>query len=387
MRNPLPIFSVCPQSTDDDRKSASIARADGRVELMRVVRTFANARTLLRNPAGRQAGFRASLVKAILKRPPILYLHGLEHRRQRRAAARFFTPRAVDTIYRPLMERTSDELIAHLRTTGRAELDEMALDMAVRNAAEIVGLTNGDCGAMARRLEALVTYGVPQGESKLSAVLAFFRSQVLTMKFLWRDVKPAIAARRRQRREDIISHLLDEGYSERDILIECLTYGAAGMITTREFITMSGWHLLENEKLRERFLAGGEATRIAILAEILRLEPVVGLLFRRIDPDVAVVAVDVRAANCDEAAVGVCPHLIDPDRKTAEKVDGMGLAFGDGEHHCPGEHVALQEAAVFLDRLLRVPGIRLARVPDMGWSALMTSYELRGATLTCDQMA
>jgi hypothetical protein len=47
----------------------------------------------------------------------------------------------------------------------------------------------------------------------------------------------------------------------------------------------------------------------------------------------------------------------------------------------------LQEAAIFLDRLLRVPGIRLARTPDIGWNALIAGYELRGATLACDGAA
>lgn len=182
----------------------------------------------------------------------------------------------------------------------------------------------------------------------------------------------------------MISHLLDEGYSDREILTECLTYGAAGMITTREFITMAAWHLLEDDALRERFLGDDEASRIAILEEILRLEPVVGLLFRRMDVETAVVALDVRGANSDEAAVGACPHQLDPDRKKADKVGGSGLAFGDGEHRCPGAQVALQETAIFLDRLLRLPGIRLERKPDIGWNALIAGYELRGARLVCD---
>jgi cytochrome P450 len=257
--------------------------------------------------------------------------------------------------------------------------------MAVTIAAEIVGLTDSDRGGMARRLGALVT-GMPQGGSRVATILGFARGQARAMNFLWHDVKPAVRSRRQQRREDVISHLLDEGYGEREILTECLTYGAAGMITTREFITMAGWHLLEDDALRSRFLEGDEAARVAILEEILRLEPVVGMLFRRAggeDQRNAAVAVDVRAANGDETAVGTCPHRIDPERATGDKVGRSGLAFGDGEHRCPGAQVALQETAIFLDRLLRVPGIRLARAPDIGWNGLIAGYELRGATLAC----
>jgi hypothetical protein len=74
---------------------------------------------------------------------------------------------------------------------------------------------------------------------------------------------------------------LDQGYTDREILTECLTYGAAGMATTREFIVMAAWHLFEREDLRRRFLEGDDAIRLALLEEILRLEPVVGALCRR----------------------------------------------------------------------------------------------------------
>ncbi|MEG3089191.1 cytochrome P450 [Sphingomonas sp. PB4P5] len=381
------ISSLCPVSGRDDRKSAAVAQSGAGGAQMRMVRDFAEARELLRNPDARQAGFLADLVnKVSLSHPPILYQHGAEHRRQRGATARFFAPRVVTTAYRALMERTSDELVGRLATAGHADLDELGLEMAVTIAAEIVGLTDSDRGGMARRLGALVT-GMPQGGSRLATVFGFARGQARSLNFFLRDVKPAIASRRRERRADVISHLMEEGYSEREILTECLTYGAAGMITTREFITMAGWHLLENNVLCGRFLDGDEASRISILEEILRLEPVVGMLFRRIHTDAAVVALDVRQANADEAAVGGCPHRLDPDRRTADKVSRAGLAFGDGEHRCPGAQVALQEAAIFLDRLLRVPGIRLARTPKIGWNALIAGYELRGATLACDGAA
>lgn len=383
--------TVCPMADRDDRKSAVAAQMPFDIGDMRIVRDYSEARSLLRNPHARQAGFLADLVQKVsLTRAPILYQHGAEHRRQRGATARFFAPRVVTTVYRSLMERTSDALVDRFRAAGRIDLDELGLEMAVTIAAEIVGLTDSDRGGMSRRLGVLVT-GMPTGNSRLATIAGFVRGQARAMNFLIRDVRPAIAMRRRHRRDDVISHLLDEGYSDREILTECLTYGAAGMITTREFITMAGWHLLEDDGLRTRFLEGDEAIRIAMLEEILRLEPVVGMLFRRVDTGgtddkAPVVALDVRGANGDETAMGECPHRIDPDRKTVNKAGGAGLAFGDGEHRCPGAQVALQETAIFLDRLLRVPGIRLERAPDIGWNALIAGYELRGAALVCDTL-
>jgi cytochrome P450 len=74
--------------------------------------------------------------------------------------------------------------------------------------------------------------------------------------------------------------LLQQGFNDLEIFTEALTYGAAGMATTREFITVAAWHLLDEPDLRARYLIAERAEREAILHEILRLEPVVGELKR-----------------------------------------------------------------------------------------------------------
>ena len=83
--------------------------------------------------------------------------------------------------------------------------------------------------------------------------------------------------------------------------------------------------------------------------------------------------------------MGSCPHALDPDRAERTKTNGALLSFGAGAHHCPGRHVALHEARVFLDAMLRLPGIALERPPDLGWSELLMSYELRDAVVSCDR--
>ena len=63
---------------------------------------------------------------------------------------------------------------------------------------------------------------------------------------------------------------------------------------------------------------------------------------------------------------------------------GSLISFGDGPHRCPGASVALQEAAIFLDRLFRVPGIKLKNPPVLAWNPTIAGYELRGAVVTVD---
>lgn len=372
----------------DDRKSATLDSGVG-TPASRTVTGFAEARTILRSGTARQAGFKAELIERFRQRnPPILFQSGEEHRRKRAATARFFAPKIVDTRYRALVIAASDRLVARFRTTGSARLDDISLELAVAVAAEIVGLTARPAEEMARRLESFFASG-GGGSGRVSAFLFMLRGQWRMWRFHAMDVRPAIARRRRVASDDVISHLVAEGYGDRAILTECLTYAAAGMATTREFITMAAWHLLERPAWRERYLGATEEGKTAILEEILRLEPVVGSLFRRdVDSDPrAVVGIDIRAVHGDERAFGACPHAFNPDRRTAARAGGAGMAFGDGAHRCPGAGVAILETMLFLDRLLETPGLRLQRAPDQTLNPLTAGYELRGAVIACTETA
>jgi cytochrome P450 len=72
----------------------------------------------------------------------VFFLDGDEHRRKRTAIARFFTPKAISTRYRAVMERATDELLDAMRASGGGQLDTISFDLAVTVAADIVGLTN-----------------------------------------------------------------------------------------------------------------------------------------------------------------------------------------------------------------------------------------------------
>lgn len=380
----------------DERKSAGLAGRFARPDAgADVVGSLAFARDILRSPGARQAGAGAEHVNTgDPDQAPVFYLDGEPHRRKRAAIARFFTPKAVTTRHRAVMERTTEMLIGRFRAAGRARLDEISFELAVAVAAEIVGLTESDLSRLARRIENSLAAGTRPRKRGILQLFASADRAWKFLKFFYFDVRPAIRARRRQRREDVISHLLDEGYSDQAILIECSTYAAAGMVTTREFIVMVAWHLFDRPDLRERFLADDEAGQLALLQEILRLEPVAAMIHRRATHEVstangyvpagALLALDIRAANTDETAVGACPHAIDPDRPRRQKGNGSFLSFGDGPHTCPGWQVALHETRVFVDALMRVPGVRLERIPAMGWNAGLMSYELRNAVVACD---
>ncbi|HEX3900076.1 MAG TPA: cytochrome P450 [Mycobacteriales bacterium] len=378
----------------DDRKSGTLGEQRVKADPgARVVKGFDASRAVLRAPNMLQAGAGSKQMTKDPATAPVFFLDGERHKQRRTAIARFFTPKAIGTRHRLVMEAKTDELLARFRADGIAQLDDMSYLLAVAVAAEIVGLTDSDQVGMAKRINATLSGIRLRGMHPVIRTVGRLGTAVAAMRFLFSDVRPAIKARKIERREDVISHLLDEGYPEKAILIECMTYAVAGMVTTREFIVMAAWHLFDDDALRKRFCEGDEADQLTILEEILRLEPVAAMIQREATADAdlgvdtaakgEVVAVNIREANFDVAAVGECPFELDPDRAARVKMVGPYMSFGDGSHRCPGGQVAMAETRVFLDGLLRVPGVCLERAPEMSWDDGVMSYELRGATVTC----
>src|SRR5690349_6259876 len=198
------------------------------------VRGFEEARAVLRSSATRQAGFGVEQITRLrgLANQPILFQDGKVHQEQRATTARFFTPRTVSASYRTLMERQAARLVGRLRRTGQADLSRLSLTMAMQVAAQVVGLIDSPLRGLARRLDSFLEHPARPG-SRLGATARQVRSLWRMGLFYWFDVRPAIRARRAAPREDVISHLVAQGYSPAEILIECVTYGAAGMATTR----------------------------------------------------------------------------------------------------------------------------------------------------------
>lgn len=363
------------------------------------IRSMDATRQILRaRDATTQAGFTCERVpEGRLVNPPILFLDGERHRTQRAKVARFFAPKTVSTRYRGLMESRADDLVAEMLARGTFKLDEVSFRYSVEVASQVIGLTNSPVIPMARRLNrffANPTLDELDAMSKPRALWHGVFGQWPMGTFYLRDVRPAIQARRKQPEDDVISHLIAEGYKDPAILIECITFGAAGMVTTREFISMATWHLLENPELRGSFLAADEGERHGILHEILRVEPIVGHLYRRARTDLeitdagetyAIKAGDlcdlyIRQANADATVVGENPTSICPGRDLPRGVGDEVESFGDGAHKCPGNAVAIYETDALLTRLLKHQ-LTIIRRPRIGWDELIAGYSLRGFVL------
>ena len=365
------------------------------------VRDFELARAVLRSTDVKQAGFKAEIIEKIpsmMTNPPILYMEGKEHLEQRKQTARYFTPATTSKNYRDFMTDLADQLIDEVRAQRSADLSKVTMTLAVNVAARVVGLTDSRVAGMDRRLDAFFAEGTGEFRATPRGIFEFLRGQANVLAFLYLDVKPAIDARKRRPQEDVISHLVGLGRNDREILTECITYGAAGMVTTREFICVAAWHMLDHPDLRARYLVAGEEERYAILHEILRLEPVAGHLFRRTLVDLTLhhggesftipagdlIDVHVTGANVDPEVTGDRPLQVCPGRELhGDRVPEMMLSFGDGHHRCPGAYVAIQESDIFLQRLLAIDGLHIVSGPELSFSDLTGGYELRKFMVAC----
>lgn len=389
-----------PDLSRDERRTAELAGWSPQPASTRdatgtlYIHSHELARAVLRSQDVEQSGFGAELVRktASLMRLPMLFLDGEEHQMLRRGTAPFFTPRACEDNYRDLIERETERLIDDIIKNSGGQLDDISMDLAVTVAGEIVGLTEHMGPGMPARILSFLSNPPIHLPMSPKLVWRMFTSQMKLAIFYLMDVRPSIKSRRAVPRDDVISHLIAQGYKSNEILTECVLFGAAGMVTTREFITVAAIHLIENKGLRKLFLEADDAGQRAILEEILRLEPVIGHLRRKAVAPFTLpggetietgqeFVIDVRSTNADETAVGKCPFHADPERVLPDVKTGRpAMSFGDGRHRCPGAYVAMQESAIFLDALLRLDGLRIVGEPSLSWSNLVGGYEFQ----TCE---
>jgi len=374
---------------DEVRTGPDLERVADESDGRWVVRSFAVARQILRAPdATHQAGFGAGGTNRFKMRPPILYQEGSQHRAQRRASARFFAPAVIES-YQPWIAGLCDAMLSRLRVDKPVDLSRLSMRLAVQVTGRVVGLTNSSTRGMSARLGVFFEGDPLASDRSPAGLFRLVRTRSALLGFYYLDVKPAIRARRRRPSADVISQLLQQDFNDLEILTEALTYAAAGMATTREFVTVAAWHLLDEPDLRTRYLVAERVEREAILHEILRLEPVVGELRRTAREPITVhtesgpvtiapgerIELQLRRTNADPRVVGENPDALCPGRELPSAVPPVLLSFGDGHHRCPGGPLAILESDIFLHRLV-AHDVVAAGPPRVRWNPISQGYDL-----------
>lgn len=186
----------------------------------------------------------------------------------------------------------------------------------------------------------------------------------------WRYCEDHVAARRRERADDLTSGLLDlvderpEQLTDFDVVNIVYSMALAGHETTCNSIGNGMRALLEHRDQWRALVEDSSRIENAV-EEILRFDgPVVNhRRVAKVDTDLHGVAIPAGAKimMCFASAARDPEHFSDPDEFLVERTDAeLHMAFGKGPHYCLGAPLARLEIRIVLELLTeRTPNMEL----------------------------
>jgi cytochrome P450 len=287
-----------------------------------------------------------------------------EHTRERALLMRLLTPKRLrdnEDFMWTLADRQLDEFVAD----GRCEfIGAYTQPFAMLVVADLLGVPPEDherfregfgLSTSPGRVDA--AGGGNPGENPLAWLDAWFASY--------------IEDRRREPRQDVLTHLAQATYPDGSIppvtsVVRTATFlFAAGQETTARLLAAALKHLAEHPDVQDQLRADHDLIP-DFVEEVLRMESPVKADFRlarrtrevggtQIPAGTPVMLLN-GAANRDPRRFE-CPHDFQIDRPNSQS----HIAFGRGVHSCPGGPLARVEARVSLERILdRMHDIRLS---------------------------
>ena len=289
----------------------------------------------------------------------ILEMEGREHLRQRKLITPAFGPKALREEVVPAIIRIIDELVDGFeRDRGGDLVQQFTFTYPLRIIAEVIGVPINDFAEFHHWALALV--GIAEDPAK-----AFEAAQKISD-----YLHPLLDQRRKDPRQDLLSKLLHaevdgERLSDDEVLAFLRLLLPAGAETTYR-LTGSVLHaLLTHPAVLEE--VRGDTSRLApAVEETLRWESPVQYVSRETTrageiggseiPAGELIMVALGSANRDESRFPE-PDLFILDRPNVAD----HIAFGFGEHFCPGSQLARLETQLAVKRLLeRLPNLRFA---------------------------
>ena len=283
------------------------------------------------------------------------------HTRERALSGKLFAPNRLRE-NAAFMEKLADELIDEFAEQGEIEFNAAyARPFTLLVIADLLGVPLEDHAQFRRWL------GGPQGNvgnadgehggDQIFAKLAPYFSGY-------------IEERRVEPRDDVMSQLANVRYPDgelpevADVVRLATIFFAAGQETTARLLAAGMRVLAEQPPLADelRSDSGGIPN---FVEECLRLEGPIKSTFRLALEDTKLGDVEVPAGTVVMGSVGAAnrdPRVFDdPDRFDPKRANARrNIAFGHGEHFCPGASLARAEACVSFERMLaRIDDFRL----------------------------
>jgi cholest-4-en-3-one 26-monooxygenase len=314
-----------------------------------------------------QSEFAAGVPDGPERVPSMLFMDPPEHTRYRRIVNRAWVPRAVEPLGETIRRITREALDAFVGNGGGDFVVEVAVPIAFRVIAEMIGMPRDD----ERRVLDITNRLVPSDDPEYRPTPnAAARAAVEEAEY----ADELIAAHRRVPSDDLIGQLLDARIDGRPLtdaeLREfVLLYLNGGTETSRHLFAHGVLALIAHPDQR-RLVVDGEVDMAAAVDEMLRWStpvmhhsrwPVeaVEIAGRRIEPGQRTTLWMV-SANRDETVFD------DPDAFDVRRRGAHHASFGSGgPHYCLGAHLSRIEAAILFDELRGViDRFELAGAPE-----------------------
>ncbi|GAA3383816.1 cytochrome P450 [Cryptosporangium minutisporangium] len=347
-----------------------------------VVTRFGDVDAILKNPEGFSSvnslrplrdlypAASAVLATGYPQRPDHVTSDGQDHRRLRTPYVRHLTTPGLVKEREATIRKRADTLVDSFADLDGADLvARYAGPLPLETAAELFGFAPDDVPLADAGSRALFSLGSPdstEDEEERAAVTVLAFQQLL-----------AEYARRRHATptgdliSDVVAALVPGAepltFDQEAELVATFgsTFGASH-ITTADGIG-SALHLLLAHRDQWELLCERPELVPNAVEEVLRLEPPIPTMFRRVTRPATVAGVDLpegvdvllafAAANRDEE------RYPDADRFDVTRTPSRHFAFGAGVHTCVGAALARVQMRVALQTLIeRLPGLRL--VPD-----------------------
>ncbi len=275
------------------------------------------------------------------------------HTRERALAGRLFTPNRLRES-QAFMERLADELIDEIEDRGEVEFNAAyARPFTLLVIADLLGVPREDHARFRGWLEPQgANAGNPEGKHNGDRVFAMLAPYFTRY----------IEERRAAPSEDVMGRLAQVRYPDgalpevADVVRLASIFFAAGQETTARLLAAGMRVFAEQPALADELRADPSGIP-NFVEECLRLEGPVKSTFRLALEDTTIGGVEIPAGTVVMGSVGAAnrdprvfedPDRFDPKRPNAKR----NIAFGHGEHFCPGASLARAEARVSFERLL-----------------------------------
>ncbi len=300
-----------------------------------------------------------------------------KHTRHRALIGRFFTPRRLKE-NEDFMWTLADELINEFAARGEVEFsDAYAKPFTLLVIADLLGVPRRDHETFRSWLGGQGgTVGDPKGRHAADQVFAN----------LYPYFTLYIEERRASPGDDVMSQLASARFRDGELpevmdLVRLATIlFAAGQETTTRLLSAGMRFLCEQPAVAEDLRSDPGAIP-NFVEECLRLESPIKGSFRLALLDTSLAGVPIPAGSIVMAMIGAAnrdPRVFeDPNRFDARRPNaGRNIAFGHGEHFCPGASLARAEARISFARILaRLDDFRLV---DPGALSYLETFIIRG---------